>query len=224
MKKRHVWFFRSVPPVRLYLEDIAEIADQLQELSPEAEITFTTPAHELVSLEELSGLRPREVSELEIRCCVGPKRFHDLLVSIGPEAVSLHRTGDTSAHRRTMTQIETLLMARRRGWQWREWLLRSASIIGPLSAVVLMLPRSNRLLWLFYVGVVLLGTSLSLIAVYLATKRWSTSQVVLVSRQERRVHWEDVAVAFFTIALVTAMALLTLLLAFLSRVLVQPVT
>jgi hypothetical protein len=43
--------------------------------------------------------------------------------------------------------------------------------------------------WLTYAGAVLTGISLSLIAVYLATKRWSLSSVVLVKRREHRMHW-----------------------------------
>lgn len=222
MDKRSARFLRSIAPVRLYLEDIEKIVAHLQELSPEADITLTTSGHEFVTVEELSGLRQQEVPELEIRCCVGSRRFHDFLVSIGPTSVFLCRTGDTPAHRRILLQIEALLLARRCGWQWRDRLLASAGAIGPLSAVVFVLARSDLLSWLLYVGAVLAGTSLSLSAAYLATKQLSTSKVVLVNRQKHRVHWGDVTVALITVALVTLMVLVTMVIAFLAQVLVRP--
>jgi hypothetical protein len=224
MSKQSVRFFESVAPVRLYLEDVEEIVARLQELSPEADITLATSGHEFVTVEELSGLGQHEVSELEIRCLVGHKPFHAFLVSIGPKSVSLCRAGDTPADRRILRQVEALLLARRRPWQWRDRLLTSAGVIGPLSAFALMLARSDLLPWLFYVGAVLTGVSLSLPAVYLTTERWSKSKVVLVRRQEHRAHWGDVATALITVALVVTMALVTMLLAFLAGVLFPPTT
>lgn len=221
MEKRSVRFHKSVAPVRLFLEDIEAIVADLQELSPEADITLTTSGYEFVTVEELSGLRQHEVSELEIGCRVGPRRFHDFLVSIGPASVSLCRTGDTPAHRRILLQVEALLLSRRRPGQWRGRLLAVAGVLGPLSAVVSILARAGQLSWLAYVGAVLAVLSLSLSAAYLTTKRWSTSKVILVRRQDYRVRWEDVTPALITVALVTAMALVTMLAAFLVQILAR---
>jgi hypothetical protein len=184
-------------------------------LSPEADITLSTCGREFVTVEELSGLSQHEVSELEIGCRVGPRRLYDFLASIAPESVFLCRTGDTAIHRRVVSQVEALLLACRRPWQWRDRLLTSAGVLGPLSAVVCILARANDLAWLFYLGAILAALSLSLSAVYLTTKRWSTSKVVLVRRQDRRIRWGDVAVALITVALVILMAFVTMLAAFL---------
>jgi hypothetical protein len=221
MEKRTVRSHKSVAPVRLFLEDIEAIVAHLQELSPEADITLATSGHEFVTVEELTGLHQHEVSELEIGCRVGPRRFYDFLVSIGPESVFLGRTGDTPAHKRILLQVEALLLSRRRPWQWRDRLLAAAGVLGPLSAVVSILARAARLSWLTYVGAVLAALSLSLSAFYLTTKRWSTSKVVLVKRQDYRVRWGDLAPALITVALVTAMALVTMLAAFLVQVLAR---
>ena len=222
MEKRSVRFLKSASPVKLYLEDIEATVACLQELSAGADITLSTLGHEFVTVEELSGLGRHEISELEIRCRVGPGRFYDVLVSISPGSVLLCRAGDTHAHRRIFSQIETLLLSRRRGWQWRDRLLIAAGAVGPLSAVVLVLANADLLPWLLYVGAVLAGLSLSLSAVYLTTKRWSTSRIILVGRKGQRMHWGDVAVALITVALVMMMVLVTMLLAFGVQVLVQP--
>ena len=224
MDRRSIRFFESLAPVRLYLEDIEQVVTYLQELSPEAELTLATCGREFVTVEELSGLGQQEVPELEIRCCAHPRRTHDFVVSIRPESVFVCRAGDTPVHRRVLAQVHALLLAHRRGWQWRNGLLVSAGVLGPLSAVVLVLARPSLLPWLLYLGTILAGMSLSLSAVYLATKRWATSKVVLIKRQEQRIHWGDVTGALIIGALIALMALVTLLLAFSAQLLVHSAT
>lgn len=223
-ERPRVKFCQSIAPVRLFLDDIEQIAAYLFELSSEADLALVTPRREVTSVEGLTSLGRQEVSALEIRCSANPRRIDDFVVSIGPESVFLCRTGDTLAHRRVFSQIEALLLARRRGWQWRNRLLEAAGFLGPLSAAVLLLAQSYLQSRLPYVGVVLGGLSLSLLAAYLATRRWSKSSVVLIKRQEHRVHWEYMSGALMIVALILLMVLLTLGLAFLSQLLERSAT
>jgi hypothetical protein len=211
-------------PVRLYLDCIDQIVKCLQELSSEAEIVLATPGREFATVEELSGLGRQEVPTLEIRCCVNPRRLYDFIVSFGAKTVFLCRTGDTLAHRRIFTQIEALLLARRRGWQWRDRLLLAAGLLGSLSAAVFMFVRSGLLPWLPTVGAVLTAMSLCLSAVYLATRRWSTSKIVLGNRLEHRIRRERVIGALIVVALIVVMALVTMGLAYLAQILEHSVT
>jgi hypothetical protein len=216
--ERHpVKFCQSFAPVRLYLDDIEQIVAYLLELSPEADLVLATPRRQVATVEGLGSLGRPEVSALEIRCSANPRRVHDFVVAIGPESVFLCRTGDTLTHRRVFAEIETLLLERRRRGKWRKWLLAAAGVLGPLSGTGFLFAQSGVPSWLPYVVAALAGVSLSLSALYLVTKRWSSSRVILVKRQDHRVHWEYMTGAFIILALISMMALVTLGFALLSR-------
>ena len=223
MSKRSVRFVESITPVKLYLEDIEELVACLQEVSADAEFTLATAGHAFVTVEELSGLGQHEISELEIRCVSGPRPLHAFLLSIDPGSVTLCRVGDTPVDRHVFAEVEGLLLLRRR-WRWRDRLLTWAGVVGPLSAFVLMLAMSSVWPWLFYVGAALGGLSLATFALYRMTDRWSRSRVLLVRREAHRAHWGDVAAALVIVALLAAMAAVTILLAYLARVLFSPTT
>ena len=208
--RQPVRFCQSCAPVRLYLDDLEQIVVYLLEFSPEADLVLATPRREVTSVEGLTSLGREEVSALEIRCSVNPRRLYDFVVSIGPESVYLCRTGDTLAHRRAFMQIEALLIHRRRIGKWRNGLLSAAGVLGPLGGVMFAMAQSGVASWLPYVGAALAGISLSLPALYLVTKRWSISRVILVKRQDHRVHWEYMSGAFIILALIGLMALVTL--------------
>lgn len=222
LARRPVQFCQSIAPVRLYLDDIEQIVAYLQGLSPEIDLALVTPRHEVTTVEGLTGLDRQEVPALEIRCSVNPRRLYDLVVSIGPESVFLCRTGDTLAHKRAYLGIEALLLARRLRWQRRDRLLAAAALLGLLSSVLFVLARSSLSPWLSHLGVGLAALSLSLSATYPLTKRWSTSRIALIRRQDARVHWDYMTGAFIVLALISAMALVTLGSAFLVQFLDFP--
>jgi hypothetical protein len=209
-ERRPVRFCQSIAPVLLYLDDIEQIVAYLLELSPEADLALATPKREVTTVEGLAGLGSQEVSALEIRCSANPRRFCDFVVAIGPESVFVCRTGDTLAHRRVFTQIEMLLLDRRLRGKRRNWLLAAAGVLGPLAGAGFVLAQSGVLSWLPYVAAALASLSFSFSALFLMTKRWSTSRVVLVQRQDYRVHWEYMAGAFIILALIIVMALIAM--------------
>lgn len=67
MERRADRFCSFIAPVRLYLDDIAQIVACLQELSPQADLVLVTPRHEVSTVEGMSVLGERETQALEIR-------------------------------------------------------------------------------------------------------------------------------------------------------------
>jgi hypothetical protein len=210
MEKRSARFCRSIAPVRLYRDDLAQIVAYLQELSPETDLVLVTPRHEVSTVEGLAGLGVKEVQALEIRVRSLTRRLYDMIVSIEPESVFLCRTGDTPIHKRAFARIEALLLGRRRKWRRRNGLLAAAGLLGLLSTVVLLLAQSGFWPLTPYVGAVLAGISASLAVGYLATKHWSRSRIHLYERQERQVHWEYMGGALIILALIAVMALVAM--------------
>lgn len=195
-------FHKVLGPVKLYLDDIGQIAQTLQHLLSEAELSFFIPGRELATIEELSGLDRPEQDALEIRCSVAARPSCVLLISVHRDGVFLCRTADNPACKRAFSETEELLLARQRSGRWCRRLPGWAGAVGCISAFAAALGAVGAVPGLLYAGVALAGLSLALLALYAGTRRFSLSRVILVEKHQHRAY-ADVAIAVGTIVLVT---------------------
>lgn len=99
--------FESLPPIKLYLDDIEKIVDILRELS--SEIKIETEEYALKDVNEFASLNKEKLAELRIRS-LEPH----LSLDLGPRHVWLDIAEDIPSSRGTFEKIKEVLLSRRR--------------------------------------------------------------------------------------------------------------
>ena len=107
MEKRAKELSQSLPPVKLFLDDIEKIVEIAGELSKKIELSTDEYSFEHVS--ELSQLQQEELTSLSIRIYL-----FDLSIYFTPSYVDLRVQGKTATHTGVFSELKTFIFSRRR--------------------------------------------------------------------------------------------------------------
>lgn len=107
MKKINKSFSIKLPPIRLYLDDLAQIADILGPSS--SPVLISTSDYEFANVSELKSLKVDQINTLKISI-----REPHIWVSLEPSEARLYAANDDAMSRGLLEQVKQVFMARKR--------------------------------------------------------------------------------------------------------------
>lgn len=187
MKKHTSSISRSLPPVKLYVDDLNKILFDLNEIGAEASSVFMTGGMEYADVAEMLAQGSVEFSELSIHAKNGV--WTQIILRFAPNSVFLHVMEDTATNIGVLTKIEETLRLRRTPYAQSFILLYASAIVGIINMV------GNSLALFFHVslpvGFIIFSAALNIIlllsSIYL--RRISLSSITLKHRADAPSFW-----------------------------------
>jgi hypothetical protein len=138
---------RSLPPVKVFVDDIKTVIDIMSKASDNPTFALSTDQYSLDDLKWLEELKGQKVGELNITL-VEPR----IDVSIMSSGVLLWTWQETPAIRGVLDEVAEFLVSKRRKFSWKEkGILKAFYALFAFSFIVLMAQFIVGLGWLLYV-------------------------------------------------------------------------
>lgn len=192
-------------PVKLFIDDLETIVAVMKEVVVDAQIVISTEDYEFASPEELKQLNLKVIRRLSINASSHFMPIISLTVSLNSRGVYISCSHDNQMLRGALMTLEHLVRARSRKWLWVRYVHFGASVLSLNGAMVfgiygLLDNNASNL----YASCYLFVALLILIALYVATKPFRESEVVIARRHEYITFSErnrDIIIAVLTVAL-----------------------
>lgn len=177
--------------VKLYLDDISAIVESMQAINKDGKLEITVGGYQFSSVESLSELKQKEHKEISItyemsspygrmRFWVGKKSAH----------LSYYQSDDSLAFRGAFSNIEKIVVARRRKWDSIEKFYYVAMSLGTTVSILLLQGRVNKNPTMTNIGFGIAAVMLVALAMFLFTIPVRVSQIILVGKIEHNTFWK----------------------------------
>jgi hypothetical protein len=195
MKKKSESLSRELGPVKIYGNDIEGIVGILKKSYDDSddrkpELTITIGNYELSSIEELSEIKKgKQLREMEIELELS-RPYVRTQLHIREESVRLYCSNDSAIYLGIFTEIENLLLLRRRKWDWISHVTWFLAASATSATIFVIFGQINNSPFLSYIGYSIIGLFLIFGLLSFFTRSIRKSEIILANRYEQTTFWE----------------------------------
>jgi hypothetical protein len=194
MKKKSRSLARRFGPVRIYKNDIEGIVEILEKFhddgeSREPKIDISIGDYELSSIDELSEVKEKPIREMALEYKLY-NPFVCIDLDISEESSRLYCSEDSATYLGVYTEIEKLLLSKRRKWEWISHVTWFLSAIATSAAIFVVYGQINNSPFMSYMGYSFGGLLLIFGLLSFFTRSIRKSEIILVDRYEQTTFWE----------------------------------
>ena len=177
--------------VKLYLDDISSVVESMQEVNKDGELEIKVGGYEFSNVASLSELKQKEHDEISITYKISsPYARMSFGVSKKNTHFWYHQSGDTLSFIGAYSNIEKIILARRRKWEWVETFFYVAMSLGTTVSVLLLQGQVNNNPLMTNIGFGIAAVMLVSLAMFLFTIPVRKSKIVLVEKIEHSTFWK----------------------------------
>lgn len=178
--------------VKLYLDDILSIVESMQEINKDGELEIKVGGYQFSNLESISGLKQKEHQEIDIIYKMSSPYYSriSLWVTKNSAHLSYSPSDDILAFKGAFSNIERIILANRRKWDWVDRFFYVSASIGTGASIFLLQGQVNKNPAMTYIGFGLAFIMLTAFAMYLFTIPVRVSKIVLVEKIEHSTFWK----------------------------------
>lgn len=175
MKKLAKQLSESLPPVKLFLDDIEKIVEIAGELSKEIELS--TDEYSFANVNDLSQLQQEELTALNVHIY-----YFDLWLNFTPSYVSLSVQGNTATHIGVFQEIKNFIQSRRRKFltAYKNVLIWILGLIGLGVVIAAPILHIRGLLLIGVFATVIIIIALNILYYYITHRRYS---IIILKRR-----------------------------------------
>lgn len=178
--------------VKLYLDDIISIVESIQEVNKDGKLEIKVGGYQFSSLANLSELKQKEHDEISItyEILVLPYARMSFWVDKKNAHFSYYQSEDSLVFKGVYSNIEKIVLARRRKWEWVETFFYIAMSLGTPASIFLLTGQVNSNPLITNLGFGIAAVMLVALAMFLFTIPVRKSRIILVEKIEHNTFWK----------------------------------
>jgi hypothetical protein len=177
--------------VKLYLDDISSIVESMQAINENGKLKITVGGYQFSSIEDLSEIKQKEHNEIDIMYEMSsPYGSMTFRAYKKHTHLEYYQSDNSLAFRGAFSNIEKIVIARRRKWGWVEKFFWGATSLGLPVAILIMLGQVNNNPTITTIGILFSGIMLVAFVMFLVTIPVRVSKIILVEKIEHSTFWK----------------------------------
>lgn len=178
--------------VKLYLDDILSIVEAMQEINKNGELEIKVGGYQFSSLESISNLKQKEHQEIDITYRMSSPQYSRISLWIGKNSshLSYSPSEDILAFRGAFSNIERIILAKRRRWDWVDRFFYVTASLGTGMSIFLLQGQVSNSPTMTNIGFGLAIIILTAFAMFLFTIPVRVSKIILVEKIEHSTFWK----------------------------------